>query len=77
MEHNKADLTAALLHDQSNPIDYRGDTEGMIDFLYGFYVAYVPLCPSILRTDEGEVQSGGAGCAEANQGEGCGVPNWG
>ncbi len=49
MEHNKADLTAALLHDQSNPIDFRGGTEGMIDFLYGFYIAYVHLSSELTK----------------------------
>ena len=41
MENITTQLLAALrIHLETHPIDFRGDADSMIDFLYGFYTEY-------------------------------------
>lgn len=48
------DPTATLLsslrnHLEAHPIDFRGDADSMIDFLYSFYISYVPVSTGVTR----------------------------
>ncbi len=48
------DLTTTLLttlrtHLEKHPIDFRGDADSMIDFLYSFYIPYVPVSKGVER----------------------------